>query len=184
MKRYWGDIKPMDYLRTGFFVAAAFYFFAGNLAFTWKFFLAWILIMVVRWLQVPVWLELGFMIAGIFQVLGNNLELFQHYTYYDKLVHFTLPVFSGPLMYLLLVKNRIFEPNASQPKWGWQIFYVTAFTAITAAVLWEIVEFTVEREFHIPLQHGNTDTMTDLITSLLGAITGGYLAVLSKLGLK
>jgi len=56
------------------------------------------------------------------------------------------------------------------------IFIVS--TTLAAGALWEIYEFVADEVFATNLQHGNTDTMVDLIIDLVGAvIVAGFVAI-------
>ena len=49
------------------------------------------------------------------------------------------------------------------------IAFILTFT-LAAGVVWEIYEFTCDQVFGTDLQHGNIDTMVDLIVDLIGAL--------------
>ncbi|MCK9307225.1 MAG: hypothetical protein M0P17_06810, partial [Methanoculleus sp.] len=52
-------------------------------------------------------------------------------------------------------------------------------STLAAGAVWEIYEFVADQVFGTNLQHGNIDTMSDLIVDLAGAMIGAVLAALA-----
>jgi len=95
--------------------------------------------------------------------------------YYDKLAHLISSATVALIAFFIAVlaehrgEIRLTVPIAI-------IFIVS--TTLAAGTLWEIYEFVADEAFGTELQHGNTDTMVDLIMDLAGAaIVAGFVAI-------
>jgi uncharacterized membrane protein YjdF len=115
-------------------------------------------------------LTLFFHVAGYF--FGWYLTF---YPYYDKIAHLTASITIALLGFLMvLILHRYGDMKCSRTM---TIFYIIIFTLALGAI-WEIIEYFLDFFLHTGLQHGNDDTMIDLITDLLGGIVvaflGGY----------
>ncbi|MBP2133435.1 putative membrane protein YjdF [Methanomicrobium sp. W14] len=89
------------------------------------------------------------------------------YPYYDKIAHFI----SGSTVALLgftavLIMDRYTEMNFNRP----MIIFMIIMMTMAFGAFWEIIEFTVDTFFGGNMQHGNTDTMLDMIFVLFGAV--------------
>jgi hypothetical protein len=95
--------------------------------------------------------------------------------YYDKLAHLISSATVALIAFFIAALTehrgevRLTVPIAV-------IFIVS--TTLAAGTLWEIYEFVADEVFGTNLQHGNTDTMVDLIMDLVGAaIVAGFAAI-------
>jgi hypothetical protein len=165
--------------RAFFVVATIFYWASGNYDAAIKCGLGATGLIMSRVLEAPFILDLGWFLAVSFQVGGNIWRLFEHYRYYDKFVHTLMPIFGAPLLFLMFWRLNVFyDPKQdNRPHNFWRLFIITAALGVVAAVCWEIIEFSSDQFLHTGLQQNNTDTMTDLITSGVGSLVGGSLAI-------
>ncbi len=120
-------------------------------------------------IKIPSILKTGYLsfvlIAAVFGAIAN---FYGKFDYYDKFVHFFSGIFTTLLFIVIfryIIKNKF--DNVEIIKLGTIIFN----TAIAA--FWEIGEFSFDLLFKRGVQRGLTDTMTDMIA----AITGGLVII-------
>jgi hypothetical protein len=105
-------------------------------------------------------------------ILGEIADFYNTYWWWDLILHgvasmgITLIVF---IFLCLFFKQTHLKAAA---------FFTTILaigTSLSAAVLWEIYEFTIDAFFttDTPMQPSNVDTMTDLVISVVGAVIVG-----------
>lgn len=114
-------------------------------------------------------------------VMGHALGFYAHFVYYDKALHFIVPLVTAGVLYAL----------SQSTDWIWQWRRVTppevaiyCFAMVLAlGALWEITEFGMDTLFHTQEQNGNTDTMLDLCFDALGGLLGAIgVALTTKYG--
>lgn len=89
------------------------------------------------------------------------------YPYYDKIAHLITSVTVALLGFLVvLLMERYAKTNFS----AGMVFFMIIVLTMAMGAFWEIYEFTFDTAFGTDLQHGNTDTMIDLIFDLVGAL--------------
>lgn len=121
-------------------------------------------------------LFIGLVVSVVLQIIG--VVLFDYaIAYYDKVMHFLIPFFGAPLLYLRLVKSSIQRLTGSIP----ETIFTTFLFGATAAALWEIFEFAIDPFSPIPWQPSNQDTMFDMIIGIVGSIAGGALLAVRRL---
>ena len=99
------------------------------------------------------------------------------YPYYDKLAHLIAAITVAFVIFLaVLIMIRISSRLQLE---RWQIFLFVVIFTLAFGVIWEIWEFMFDTFlgsfFTIPLQHGNTDTLLDLVSDLAGGIIVAFL---------
>ncbi len=105
-------------------------------------------------------------------ILGEIADFYNTFWWWDLILHgvasmgITLIVF----IFLLIFFTRI--DLKSTPLFA---TFLAVGTSLSFAMLWEIYEFLIDLMFttDTPMQPSNTDTMTDLIISLVGAVLVG-----------
>lgn len=119
--------------------------------------------------------------AFIAHISGHAFGLYAHYVWYDKTLHFAVPVATVLAFFAL--------SQATEWIWNWQgvkpievaIYLFTMSVALSA--IWEIIEFVMDQVFATMEQNGNTDTMLDLTFATLGALVGAVtIAYATKYG--
>ena len=96
--------------------------------------------------------------------VGDYYVLFA--PYYDKLTHLVSSVTVALLAFFAaILADHQGDLRLTRPA---IIIFILIFT-LAAGAAWEIYEFTCDQVFGTNLQHGNTDTMVDLIVDLIGA---------------
>lgn len=88
----------------------------------------------------------------------------------DTIAHFVLPATAAPLIV------AIFQASSLLPYLRPAAFaLVSTMVGVASEALWEIVEFAIDSQFNTVWQLSNTDTMTDIILAVIGALTGTLL---------
>lgn len=101
-------------------------------------------------------------------ILGEMQGFYDTYKWWDALLHGTAGIgltLIGYILLLIFFRERNYTYTAVLTS-----FLAFSFT-MAFAVLWEIYEFIIDLfyETNLPMQPSNTDTMTDLIVTLIGA---------------
>ncbi len=118
-------------------------------------------------IRIPWTLNLLIALSIYLHVAGHVGEYYVLFApYYDKIAHLVSSVtiaaigFIGIILVDHLCRMRL--PRAAI------VFFVVLFT-ITMGTAWEMYEFILDQAFGMTLQHGNYDTMSDLIVDVIGA---------------
>jgi hypothetical protein len=137
----------------------------------------------VAWAVRPVLLprvyDLALVLALTLQAWGEALGLYDSITWFDNVVHFSLPFFGAPTLYIVLARLDV----VPDPKDETYMRHYVGIAIVTFALgvalggLWEIVEWTSDNTLGSSLQIDNDDTVGDLIADSLGALCGSALLV-------
>lgn len=119
-------------------------------------------------LTIPWWLTFLIVFSLYIHLAGEYYSWYLiFYPYYDKLAHMISGITVGLLGFTaVLLIDRYTENNFNRPL---IIFMIFMFTMAFGAI-WEIIEFTMDTFFGGNMQHGNTDTMLDMIFVMFGAV--------------
>lgn len=98
---------------------------------------------------------------------GSILKLYDKFPGYDRVVHFISGLLLGYIGVFLI--NRIFARLHTESIPILVVLFAGMF-AFFGAGFWEIVEFLTDCVVHMDVQHGNTDTMGDIVAGYLGGI--------------
>jgi len=132
----------------------------------------------------PIEVEILLFLMVLLQfILGEVRHFYTNVPYYDKVVHYLLPMFLGIIGFLIFYSMYI--TGKLQTSIG-AMFFIIIFITLGIGAMWEIMEYLSDVLLYptIPGWHhfqGNaqqdalTDTMTDLIYDTLGAIFGSLL---------
>lgn len=136
--------------------------------------------------KVPIEIEIILFVMVFVQfVLGEARDFYTTIPYYDKFVHYLLPMFIGILSFLFMYTLSE-TGHLKVSKFAMVVLVVMIALAIGA--LWEICEYLSDRIFYAIFDswhhfQGNAeqsaidDTMTDLIVDTLGGIFGAVIAL-------
>lgn len=100
--------------------------------------------------------------------LGATLKLYDRFLWWDTMLHFFGGSFSGFIgiaVYNFLLPNRL-QKGISRSL----IFLFALSFSVTISVLWESLEFA-GKVIGFLKEESNKDTMTDLLSGLMGALT-------------
>ena len=120
----------------------------------------------------------AFVLAAVgAHVMGHAFGFYAHVPFYDKILHFIIPLVIVIVLYAL--------SSATAWIWDWRrvtplevgIYCFTITLALGA--VWEIFEFTTDQLAGTREQDNNTDTMVDLISDMVGAFIGSVAVALA-----
>lgn len=134
----------------------------------------------VRFLDLPRPFDLAFILAMALTGWGEALRLYDRFAYYDVFVHFLVPLFGAPCVYIALARLDTLPDPADA--FGSRrhlagIFVVTLSLGLAIGALWEILEWSSDHAFGSNLSLGQSDTIGDLVADGAGAVGGGLFLV-------
>jgi hypothetical protein len=171
---------PLDVLRLVFAAGAVAFAAAGDVAATFNLLLAFVVLVAARIANLPRLYDLAVIVALAFTQGGEALSLYDAIAWYDRVVHFVVPLLLSQIIYLCLARIEVM-PDPSQetlPRHEAGMFVAVFALGLAAGALWEIFEWTSDGLFGSALSEGNTDTVGDLIADACGSLAGGALMVL------
>jgi hypothetical protein len=133
----------------------------------------------VRFALLPRVYDLCLVLALTLQAWGEALNLYDSVAWFDNVVHFSLPFFGGPTLYIVLARLDVVpDPKDAATRHHYIGIGVVAFAlGVALGGLWEIVEWASDNTLGSQLQLGNDDTVGDLIADSLGSLCGAALLV-------
>ncbi len=161
-------VQMLILLNAGYSVAIGDYFLAVTSFFAFS--LTMVPYIVTRNAKICLPWEINLLIAvslylHVLGHVGNYYVLFS--PYYDKFAHAVSSTTVAVLGFVMvLIVDRFSSLQLTRPM---IVLFIVIFTMALGA-LWEIYEFAFDQFFGTTLQHGNVDTMTDLILDLIGAV--------------
>jgi hypothetical protein len=137
--------------------------------------LAW----AVRPLQLPRAYDACFVTALTLQAGGEALGAYDAIPWFDNVVHFALPFFLAPTIYIALARADVVpDPKDSSKRRHYVgIFVVTLALGVALGGLWEIWEWVSDHSFGSSLQLGLDDTVGDLVADTAGSVCGALFLV-------
>ena len=137
--------------------------------------LAW----AVRPLQLPRAYDACFVTALTLQAGGEAVGAYDALPWFDNAVHFSLPFFLAPTIYIALARADVVpDPkDSSKGRRYLGIFAVTLALGVAVGGLWEIWEWVSDHSFGSSLQLGLDDTVGDLVADTAGSVCGALLLV-------
>ena len=170
---------PIDVLRGLLVVGAAAFAFAGDGRGALLLGLAAAVAWAVRPVLLPRVYDLALVLALTLQAWGEALGLYDSITWFDNVVHFSLPFFGAPTLYIVLARVDVVpDPKDETHLRHYVGIAIIAFAlGVALGGLWEIVEWTSDNTLGSSLQIDNDDTVGDLIADSLGALCGAALLV-------
>lgn len=100
--------------------------------------------------------------------LGSVINLYKYIGFYDKLVHYLSGIVLAEAG--MIVIGYVFKKRSLINDHAVKILFAFFFSA-SCAGFWEIYEFTADRLLNANMQGGNSNTMGDIISGVLGALT-------------
>lgn len=104
----------------------------------------------------------------IFPAAGSILKLYDRFPGYDRVVHYISGLLLGAIGIYLI--EWIFK-RLSLPHEPFVVILFGGFFSFAGAGFWEIIEFLTDCILHMGVQHGNTDTMGDIVAGYLGSVS-------------
>lgn len=170
---------PIDLFRLSFPVGVVVVWLARG-DFPLNLLVSTIAVWAVRPILLPRPYDLAYCVVFALTGWGDAVGLYDALSFYDNIVHFLVPLFSGQVIYILLARIELVpDPKDSSTRAHYAgLFAVTAALGIAIGALWEIVEWASDSTIGSDLQLGNEDTVTDLLADSSGAFVGAALLVL------
>ena len=170
---------PIDVLRASLVLAAAGFAAAGDWTGTALLGGAGALVWAVRPVQLPRVYDACLVVAVALQAWGEALGLYDSLPWFDNVVHFTLPFFLAPTLYIALARADV-VPDPKDETHGRHytgIFVVAFALGVAVGGLWEIWEWVSDHSLGSSLQLSNDDTVGDLVADTAGSACGALLLV-------
>ncbi len=170
---------PIDVLRALLLCGAAGFAIAGDLDGALLLGGAGLVAWLVRPVLLPRVYDLALVLALTLQAWGEALGLYDSIAWFDNVVHFTLPFFAAPTLYIVLARLDVVpDPRDDTTGRHYAGIAIVAFSlGVALGGLWEIVEWSSDNTAGSSLQLGNDDTVGDLIADALGSLCGAALLV-------
>lgn len=171
---------PLDLLRLAFVAAAVWAALAGDVKATLNLALAVVVVVAARFASLPRIYDLAVIVSLALTQGGEALGLYDAWAWYDRVVHFIVPMLAAQVIYLCLARLEVLpDPRQETLKrHDWGMFVVTFALGLAVGALWEIFEMASDEFFGSDLSQGNVDTVGDLLADASGSLTGGALMVL------
>ena len=133
----------------------------------------------VRPVQLPRAYDACFVVALALQATGEALGAYDAIPWFDNVVHFSLPFFLAPTLYIALARADVVpDPKDHTTANHYVGIFVVAFAlGVALGGLWEIWEWVSDHTFGSSLQIDNDDTIGDLVADTAGAACGALLLV-------
>ena len=133
----------------------------------------------VRLALLPRVYDLCLVLAVTLQAWGEALHLYDSISWFDNVVHFSIPFFAGPTLYIVLARLDVVpDPKDDTHLQHYIGLGIVAFAlGVAVGGLWEIVEWSSDNTLGSRLQLSNDDTVGDLIADSLGSLCGAVLLV-------
>jgi uncharacterized membrane protein YjdF len=143
-----------------------------------------IVLVLARIVSLPRFYDFSLLVVMVLIAWGEVLGIYDSLTFYDNIVHFTVPLLMTGMIYLLLVRLGVL-PELSDlkqvhQKFGFFLTAVMLGMAIGAG--WEIIEWSLDEWAGANLVGSATDTATDLIWDTMGATGSALILTLWSLG--
>jgi hypothetical protein len=170
---------PIDVLRALLLAGAVGFAAAGDGKGAVVLGVAGVVAWLVRFALLPRVYDLCVVLALTLQAWGEALHLYDSISWFDNVVHFAVPFFGGPTLYIVLARLDIVPDLKDAPTRHHYVGIATVAFALGVALggLWEIVEWGIDNTLGSNLQLGNDDTIGDLIADSLGSLCGAALLV-------
>lgn len=170
---------PIDLLRATFLVGAVWFAVSGDVKGVANLLVAGVAVLLARAVNLPRLYDLCFVLAMYLTGWGEALGLYDLISWYDNLVHFTVPLLGAPVAYIALARLDVLpDPRDDTDKRHYiGIFVVTLALGLAIGAVWEMVEWSSDGVVGSNLQLGNDDTVGDLVADGSGSVLGAALLV-------
>src|SRR5918996_988062 len=117
--------------------------------------------------------------ALAFLATGEALGAYDAIPSFDNVMHFTLPFFLAPTLYIALARADVVpDPKDETTTRHYVGMFVVAFAlGVALGGIWEIWEWTSDHTLGSSLQLGLDDTVGDLVADTAGSLCGAVLLV-------
>jgi uncharacterized membrane protein YjdF len=143
-----------------------------------------VVLLLARIVSLPRFYDFSLIVVMILLAWGEVLGVYDSLSFYDNIVHFSVPLLVTGMIYLLMVRLGVL-PELSDLKQVHQkfgFFLTVLMMGMAIGAGWEIVEWTLDSTTGSHLVISTTDTATDLIWDTMGATGSAIILVLWSLG--
>lgn len=119
-------------------------------------------------IKLPLLYELiiiGFIVASL--LLGELFDAYSRFWWWDSMLHLSSGVIIGYIGFMILWTLHL-QGKLELP--AGMMAFLTFSVSMMVAGIWEVVEFTIDEVYGAMMQHGNSDTMKDIILAMLGSL--------------
>ena len=178
----WGRVirDPLDLARLAFLAGAVGFALAGDAKGAFNLALAFAVLVAARLANLPRVYDLAVVVALAFTQGGEAAGLYDAVGFYDRIVHFIVPMLTSQVVYLCLARLDVLpDPHQETTRHHEAGMLVVTFAlGLAIGALWEVFEYFSDGVFGSDLSTGNADTVGDLIADAAGSLAGGVLMVL------
>src|SRR3954453_23544763 len=173
---------PLDVMRIAFAGATIGWALAGEPA--TQVIAATLVLLLARAVSLPRFYDFSLIVVMFLLAWGEVVGLYDTWSSYDNVVHFTVPLLTSGMVYLLLMRLDVLPElsGLTQPHHRVGFFVTTLCLGMAIGACWEIVEFTLDATTSSQLQISVHDTSTDLIFDTLGAMGSATILLAWSLG--
>lgn len=115
----------------------------------------------------PIGIYLAANLFTLSAAAGSILKFYDQFPGYDRVVHFISGLLLGYIGVYII--NRVFARLHMESVPVLVVLFAGMF-AFFGAGFWEIIEFLTDCVMHMDVQHGNIDTMGDIVAGYLGGV--------------
>jgi hypothetical protein len=169
---------PLDLFRLSFVVGAVVFDLTGDGHASTQLALTALAVFVARMVDLPRLFDWGFCIAMFFNGWGDALHLFVNWSWYDNVVHITLPCFFAPMVYIGLSRVEVVPEPAVVRLQASRLFgmgFIAFCIGVTAVTVYEVYEWIAVRWLNQNLFISYADTIADISDGFLGSLVGALL---------
>lgn len=133
----------------------------------------------VWWARVPAVFAAAFGACTLLAAWASVEHWYRGIPWADEVVHLIAPGSLAAAAYFLLVRARVLlEPQRARSFLrSWALVVWVTLVGVSAAVLWEFYEWTMEQLSPQGMRVGYTDTVGDLLAGAVGSMVAGLLVV-------
>ncbi|UJA19327.1 hypothetical protein HJD18_03315 [Thermoleophilia bacterium SCSIO 60948] len=171
---------PIDVLRLSYVVGAVVFLAIGNLE-AIRVAMGAVIVYVARAANLPRPIDIAVCLGVGLEIWGQTLNLYDNIAYYDKFVHFALPLLISPLAYITLSRLKVVpDLKAEAARHHYLGIWLITFSVVAAfgGTLWEVFEYVSDAYIGSNLTFGYVDSISDMACTAAGSALGGLWLVL------
>jgi hypothetical protein len=172
--------RVADLVRVALLCTAAVWLLAGDGAAALRALLALPPALLGRLVRLHPAFDVLFSSALVAESTATGLGAYDSIGWSDTLSHLVLPLLSGPILYVALVRlgAAAAPPAAPTLRFLLGAAVVTAASVLALGALWELVEWAADEAFGTDYSQGYGDTLLDLLADAVAAAGAGALVSL------
>ena len=175
LMRDWTDVLRLSYV-----VGAIVFLALGNLE-ALRIAMGAAIVYIARAANLPRPIDIAVCVGVGLEVWGQTLNLYDNIAYYDKFVHFALPLLIAPVAYMTLSRLGVVPDLKSEARRHHYLgIWLITFSVVAAfgGTLWEVFEYVSDAYLGSNLTFGYVDSISDMACTAAGSALGGLWLVL------